>query len=313
MATSTVQFLVSEAIRPDTRKKYYKAWEKYVEFCAGQDLLIAPITTLPFLRFIAHEYEKGSAPSSVELYLTGIRHVAHKQGVEVLLDEQQVRAAMLGFKKVSANPSGQDSISMSLLKSFGKMILVDNTLQLDAEFDRHMVWTSLVFAFFGLMRVSEYTDVLIRDHVTEDLRSIRIKLIRSKNAPLSHSFVHLAENGDSMLCPLRAFKCYSSMRDKIFPSDFAFFVFVNGDTYSPHNVNLFIAKLAKVAGYGDSWRLSSHSLRIGGATEAARAGVNVKVIQEMGRWRSDCFLKYIRPLDRDILEAQKDMIKSFRG
>jgi hypothetical protein len=44
----------------------------------------------------------------------------------------------------------------------------------------------------------------------------------------------------------------------------------------------------------DSKRISSHSLRIGGASSLAAAGVNDYVIQRMGRWKSLCFLQYIR-------------------
>lgn len=40
--------------------------------------------------------------------------------------------------------------------------------------------------------------------------------------------------------------------------------------------------------------LSSHSLRIGGATALADAGVPDRDIQFAGRWRSDTFLRYIR-------------------
>jgi hypothetical protein len=44
----------------------------------------------------------------------------------------------------------------------------------------------------------------------------------------------------------------------------------------------------------DPKRISSHSLRIGGASNLAASGVNDYVIQKMGRWKSLCFLQYIR-------------------
>ncbi|KAM4019375.1 uncharacterized protein ACNLHF_000079 [Anomaloglossus baeobatrachus] len=39
----------------------------------------------------------------------------------------------------------------------------------------------------------------------------------------------------------------------------------------------------------------THSFRIGAATEAARAGVTEAEVQRMGRWKSACFARYIRP------------------
>jgi len=57
--------------------------------------------------------------------------------------------------------------------------------------------------------------------------------------------------------------------------------------------NLAIKKVAKVCGLPPH-RFSTHSLRIGGASILAAAGVPDYVIQKMGRWKSLAFLTYIR-------------------
>ena len=47
--------------------------------------------------------------------------------------------------------------------------------------------------------------------------------------------------------------------------------------------------------YGlDPSRVSSHSLRIGGATAMAAAGMSEYEIKQMGEWKSDVFLDYAR-------------------
>jgi hypothetical protein len=47
--------------------------------------------------------------------------------------------------------------------------------------------------------------------------------------------------------------------------------------------------------YGlDPSRVSSHSLRIGGATAIAAAGMSEYEIKQMGEWKSDVFLDYAR-------------------
>ena len=47
--------------------------------------------------------------------------------------------------------------------------------------------------------------------------------------------------------------------------------------------------------YGlDPRRISSHSLRIGGATAMAAAGMSEYKIKQMGGWKSDVFLDYAR-------------------
>lgn len=44
----------------------------------------------------------------------------------------------------------------------------------------------------------------------------------------------------------------------------------------------------------DNMSLDTHSFRIGGASLAAQAGVASSVIRKIGRWKSTCFLKYIK-------------------
>ena len=41
-------------------------------------------------------------------------------------------------------------------------------------------------------------------------------------------------------------------------------------------------------------RVSSHSLRIGGASALTAAGVSDYIILDMGRWKSFAFLAYVR-------------------
>ena len=44
----------------------------------------------------------------------------------------------------------------------------------------------------------------------------------------------------------------------------------------------------------DPAHYTPHSLRIGGATLAALAGLSAAVIMDLGRWSSDCYLRYIK-------------------
>ncbi len=41
----------------------------------------------------------------------------------------------------------------------------------------------------------------------------------------------------------------------------------------------------------------THSFRIGSTTDCAAQGASVTQLRFMGHWRSDAYLKYIRPVD----------------
>jgi hypothetical protein len=54
-------------------------------------------------------------------------------------------------------------------------------------------------------------------------------------------------------------------------------------------------------------RITGHSFRIGGTTSLLRAGVDPKVVKQMGRWKSDAFLIYWRGLE-EIFSTHAGMI-----
>ena len=50
---------------------------------------------------------------------------------------------------------------------------------------------------------------------------------------------------------------------------------------------------------------SGHSFRKGGAVSSHLTGVHPERIRVLGRWTTDCFLKYIDFVPRDILDLLK--------
>jgi len=72
-----------------------------------------------------------------------------------------------------------------------------------------------------------------------------------------------------------------------------FYVPVLNWTLKPTYFNLCLKQLALLCNL-DPTGISSHSLRIGGASALAAAGVPDYLIMDMGRWRSLTFLTYVR-------------------
>ena len=154
------------------------------------------------------------------------------------------------------------------------------------------------------MRVSEYSVSLCRNQLVLEDSCARITLESTKNSPNASSNVLLVANDDHLICPVRALKSYVKARDCLFPQSFPLFKFGNGKNYTAREVNNFNSVLGSKLKLHHSHILSSHSFRIMGASEAARAGVDGKTIQAMGRWKSDAFLGYIRLEEKYIFGAQ---------
>ena len=105
-----------------------------------------------------------------------------------------------------------------------------------------------------------------------------------------------AHVSDPRLCPVEWLKCVKRLTyNAALPNpDMApLFIFPNGSLVKKRN---FIRWLkGKLIGLGyDPKRYAGHSLRIGGAVSAQRAGIPDHVIRTLGRWKSDAYLLYIK-------------------
>ena len=112
----------------------------------------------------------------------------------------------------------------------------------------------------------------------------------SKTAP--HGFhVHVGCSGDPICAPCIMLHFLSSC-----PSDPAspLFRFSSGRVLSYSLYNSIIKRLIQLAGLDPS-SYSSHSVRAGAATQAARAGLGPDSIKRLGRWRSQAYMAYLRP------------------
>ncbi|CAC5367438.1 unnamed protein product [Mytilus coruscus] len=87
-------------------------------------------------------------------------------------------------------------------------------------------------------------------------------------------------------------------------------LFVNDDyDHTPLSRDRFISLLRDLLfrlWYKDD-KFCGHSFRIGAATSAAAAGIEDHIIQTLGRWSSDCYMRYIRTNPKTIHAAQDKM------
>ena len=81
-----------------------------------------------------------------------------------------------------------------------------------------------------------------------------------------------------------------------------------GWTLKPPFLNKKLREMAEMYGL-DPRRISSHSLRIGGATAMTAAGMSEYDIKQMGGWKSDVFLDYARNTTQLFERARRALAK----
>ena len=162
---------------------------------------------------------------------------------------------------------------------------------------------SLCCAFYGFLRLGEFTSdhfsayrSLTYSDLTLSVDRAILFLKRSKtdrtNVGVS---IPLYKTGHK-LCPVKQLHRYIKLRLKLFypthPCQTPLFLMPNGQAL---NRREFVKRLRDVLshmGYEAS-RFTGHSLRMGAASTAARAGVPVYLIKILGRWSSEAYRRYI--------------------
>ena len=173
-----------------------------------------------------------------------------------------------------------------------------------------------VLAFFGMLRVSEFTcpgtarvdvavHLLLSDISFETVRGTSFAIVRIKRSKTDQFcagvVVRIAFTSCS-LCPGRALLRYLHFRRPLGPGPL--FILGSGQfLVRAHVVQLLAAVFPEVP----QGLLGSHSFRIGGASRLCVLGVPDATIQVLGRWSSSAFKKYLRLSSRYVAELHQRM------
>ena len=280
-------------LEPASLASYSSALHSYITFCTLHSFPVEPTpdTLSFFVVFMCHHIK----PQSVQAYLSGICNQLEPffANVREVRNHRLVTKTLAGCKKLRAAPvSRKDPLSRSDLAT------ITNAYQHSPSYDDCLFLTLLLTGFHGLLRLGEL--VWPDNHALQDYRKVILRhtavvqdLAFTFHLP-SHKadrffegnrvMIHKTNTADDPLAP---FTHYLQLRDHLFPFHPHLWLRANG---SIPTRRWFIARLL----HHFPASISGHSLRAGGATALAEAGVPPHLIQAMGRWASDSFKIYIR-------------------
>ena len=298
------QYLLSKSIAPSTTRHYTSAMRSYHTFCTHYDLQHNPPTEQNLILYATH-VSSYSSHKNVKLHLAAIKHFTTIQGSHVQFrDFTRLYTLMKGIKRAQgkkfSTPKRQPITPTTLLTIRNNLFASSRVYE-----DKLMLWAAITTAFFGFLRVSEYTSshktkydpsaTLQYDDLSLDNHTATLHIKASKTDPFRQGIhLRLAAN-DSLLCPIKAIQQYLLFHPS---KNGPLFTFNNNKFLTRRDVNLVLHDTTN-----GQINTTSHSLRIGAATTAAAMGCPKWLIMSLGRWSSDCFRRYIRISDHTIINT----------
>ena len=286
--------LLYNAISESTRRTYNSGVNKFLNFCGTFGYVVCPANESTLLKFIAFMNE-SLALSTVKTYLSAIRFLHLYLGFDNPFPQfPRIALVMKGLKRSASPPRKRLPVTPNLLLAILQFLDFK-------KYEDSMFWAATLVAFFGFLRVSEFTvggsfdptiHLALRDirfDAPVDPEAISIWLKASKTDPFREGCSVEVGATNDQLCPVVALMQYMWMRGG---AEGPMFVHKGGRPLSRGWFQGRLQNLLSRAGVSGDY--TSHSLRIGAATSAAVLGVPDYMIKTMGRWASDAYKVYIR-------------------
>lgn len=236
------------------------------------------------------------SPASISVYLSAVR----SSHIELGFSDPMAHCLRLPrvIRGIKRTMPGRQSPRLPITKRLLDIIYSSLDMQL---VDHAMFWASCCVAFFGFLRVSEFTTegsfdaskhLGIDDVAADTLGNpsmIRLTIKASKCDQFRAGSVVYIGRAHPPTCAVSALLSYLHLRG---PTPGPLFRWTTGSPLTAREVNTHLHSILSRAGIHGNY--SSHSFRIGAATAAAAAGIPDHLIKVMGRWSSTAYQRYIR-------------------
>jgi hypothetical protein len=285
---------IKNSVSRSTSEAYDTAFKAYSNFCSAHGYPINP--TPETLSIFVSYYSAYVSPRTVNSYLSGVCLALEGDFPSV----REARKSSLVMRTLSGCARMRNKpVNRKRALTVSEIDNVFVSLPFPLSFDDCLFLAILSTGFYSLQRLGEL--VKPDSQSRSNTRSIPLRwtvrqhhdffeyLLPSHKADptFDGSKIILQRIPDRKSCPFLAFSRYLSARDRAFP--YHPFLWLRSDGTQP-NRSWFIHRLR--VWFGND--VAGHSLRSGGATALALAGVSFDRIQAIGRWSSEAFKIYIR-------------------
>ena len=314
--STAAQVYFNLGISAATRKAYAAGLHKYITFCKEinqQPIPFCEEDTL--LLFATHLAQQKLSYSTIQVYLSAVRYSHITTRGSTTRRTPKLNYVLKGIRKTCAinhQPRERLPITFPIMERLHTVLS-----RHPGNYKDIMIWAACCLAYFGLLRVSEFTtsspdhfdssiDLLLSDVALDNRTSpttIQITLKQSKNDQFRTGSTICLGKTNHAVCPVEALVQYLAIRGG---TSGPLFILPNNQSLTRASFSSAINKAFQEL-HMDHRQFNTHSFRIGAATSAKQAGVSDSHLKALGRWRSDAYLKYVRLSPKDLAKLSKSL------
>lgn len=282
-------------------KSAFQSYKLFVSQTYDQSTPPLPPRLEHLASFIAHCYQSNLAASTTRTIVSALSFICQLSSFQDFTQHFLIKKMLQGFQKVKPTYDPRLPITPEILLKLVQAL--PHTT--DSYFSRTLLHAMFILAYCAFLRVGEITKTnskthhyLLAKHVsqgidTNGLGFVDIAIPHFKHSKSNFTTIHLTQNSkNSLLCPYQALTTFLNLRKHHSPES-PLFSFMD-NTPVPRQYFTSQLQLALKFGNLNLSKYQAHSFRIGAATSAAAKGYTEIQIQNMGRWKSNAFKKYIR-------------------
>ena len=282
---------------PSTRRTYQTAFKKFTSFVANtlQQNNSLPYTQQQIHLYVAHLHSANYKHSTIVSNLSAISHYHKINLMPDPVSSYPTVKLLSGVRNSQVvKPDQRLPITRTLLLGLVTALTACAPTQYDAVL-YHSMYTVM---YYACLRASEVLQTDTPQHIIT-IENFTITT-NSLNATIHlNSYKHAAHQSADILltatsaidCPIQATQKYLQLRP---PTAGPLFISQHKQpVLRPAFLHTLTACLRYLNIAPDSYNI--HSFRIGRTTDMAQQNVPHDAIQRIGRWKSNAYLKYIRP------------------
>jgi integrase len=294
----------------NTNVQYMAAFKRWKALAAAyEEINVLPAKPKYVLLYLTHLAKEGVSTSVINLAVSAIAWPHTTKGLVSPTEDKLLKEAIAGLRRKCCKVKiAKEPLSLVNLEQIIRSTDLANLIQLCNV-------TMLFLAFFAFLRFDELVAIRTDDIWYKDYIALTIR--KSKTDQLRQGNDVLVAKVDSIACPVSLLINLYKL-GKIKDASIWFFrrIFHNKGKLilSPMDqplkysnvLDIFRQKFTEIG--RDAKDYGTHSLRAGGSTEAANLGVDERIFQRHGRWKSVSAKNgYIK----DSIAKQLEVTKAF--